>query len=159
MRLGRVGKKTGMAAVAILAGLVTLGVANWPRFRDRKLLYAADSGDTAAVRLWLRLGGDLKAQLYPGVTPLMCAARHGHIDTLRVLLDQGANPNFTENIWYVTPLMYAVQSRDPGVVQMLLDRGADPTPADSHEKTALMCALEGNNQDIADALRHAGAVR
>jgi len=89
----------------------------------------------------------------------MCAARNGHRDTLRVLLDKGADPNFTENIWYSTPLIYAVQSEDPGVVQLLLDRGADPTPADSYEKTALMYALEDNNQDIADALRHAGAVR
>jgi len=157
MRLGRVGKKTGIAAVAILAGLVILGITTWPRFRDRKLLYAADSGDTAAVRMWLRLGGDLKAQLYPGVTPLMCAARHGHRDTLRLILDQGADPNWTESM--STPLIYAVQSEDLGVVQLLLDRGADPTPADSNKKTALMYALEDNNRDIADALRHAGAVR
>jgi ankyrin repeat protein len=55
--------------------------------------------------------------------------------------------------------MYAVDSGDLGVVQMLLDRGADPTPEDAHKKTALMYALEDKNQDIADALRHAGAVR
>ena len=62
MRLARPGKRVGIVAVAILAGLVVLVIANWPAFRDRKLLRAADSGDTAAVRLWLRPGGDLKAQ-------------------------------------------------------------------------------------------------
>ena len=156
--MARLYKRIGILAVAILAGLVILGIADWPRFRDRKLLYAADSGDTAAVRMWLRLGGDLKAQLYPGVTPLMCAARHGHRDTLRLILDQGADPNFTENIWYATPLMYAVESGDLGVVQVLLDRGADPRPEDAHKKTALVYALEDNDHDIANALRQAGAV-
>ena len=62
----RLKKSIRIAGATSLGILVILCVINWPRFRDRKLLHAADSGDTAAVRLWLRLGGDLKAQLYPG---------------------------------------------------------------------------------------------
>src|SRR5262249_8332341 len=58
-----------------------------------------------------------------GWTPLMYAALYGDAETVRLLLDQGANAN-TQNDAGGTALMYATE--DERKVQLLLDHGADP---------------------------------
>ena len=65
-----------------------------------------------------------------GMTPLMIAARQGHVETLRELVRCGANvnrPSATPR-WYggpSTPIMYAIRRRHLPAVQALVDLGAD----------------------------------
>lgn len=49
----------------------------------------------------------------------------GHTDRVRLILDQGVSPNFTNGAG-ITPLMYAVQRNYYEIAQMLLEAGADP---------------------------------
>ncbi|HSH70825.1 MAG TPA: ankyrin repeat domain-containing protein [Deferrisomatales bacterium] len=58
-----------------------------------------------------------------GETALMAAARNGHVATVRVLLDAGADPNL-RNAWGDSALGLAWGAGRAGVVRTLAERGA-----------------------------------
>ena len=72
-----------------------------------------------------------------GVTPLMHAAALGSLDTVRQLLDHGANVN-ARSAAGATALMWA--AADPAKVQLLVERGADVKVASESGRTALLLA-------------------
>jgi ankyrin repeat protein len=72
-----------------------------------------------------------------GVTPLMYAAALGSIDTMRLLLDRGADVN-ARSAAGATALMWA--AADPAKVRLLVERGADVKAAAESGRTALMLA-------------------
>ncbi len=59
-------------------------------------------------------------------TPVMWAAREGHLETVKALLDGGANVNDEKPGDGTTVLLLAVLNRHYEVASFLLDRGADP---------------------------------
>src|SRR4051812_35195070 len=59
-------------------------------------------------------------------TPLMYAARRGHLDAMRALLDAGADANRVDGRNQWTPLMHALHTRHHDAAILLLERGADP---------------------------------
>ena len=59
-------------------------------------------------------------------TPIMWASRQGHIDTVKALLDAGANVNDEKTGDGTTCLILAVMNRHYELAGLLLDRGADP---------------------------------
>ena len=64
----------------------------------------------------------------PPDSPLIQAARTGSLDTIKLLLDSGADVNLpgpTGDDWDATPLQHAILARQSGAVRLLLDRGAD----------------------------------
>jgi ankyrin repeat protein len=66
----------------------------------------------------------------PSGSPLIQAARTGSLDTIKLLLDAGADdvnlPGPTGDDWDATPLQHAILARQSAAVQLLLERGADP---------------------------------
>ena len=65
----------------------------------------------------------------PPDSPLIQAARTGALDTIKLLLNSGADVNLpgpTGDDWDATPLQHAILARQSGAVRLLLDRGADP---------------------------------
>ena len=65
----------------------------------------------------------------PPDSPLIQAARTGSLDTIKHLLDSGADVNLpgpTGDDWDATPLQHAILARQSGAVRLLLDRDADP---------------------------------
>ena len=56
---------------------------------------------------------------------LIRAAESGDIQSVRELLDRGADPNI-RNDYGTTALMWASQDGYIKIVRLLLDRGADP---------------------------------
>ena len=60
-----------------------------------------------------------------GLTPLLYAARQGHLEAVRVLLDHGGNVN-EPSADRTTPLMMAVINGRFDLAMFLLERGADP---------------------------------
>ncbi|MEW6352229.1 MAG: ankyrin repeat domain-containing protein, partial [Thermodesulfobacteriota bacterium] len=58
-------------------------------------------------------------------TPLMLTAQNGQLHVVRVLLDNGAEPDAYHRT-YGTALMLAAQNGHLQVARLLLEKGADP---------------------------------
>lgn len=84
-----------------------------------------------------------------GLTALVFAARPGDIDTVRTLLDAGADVNqVTEYGW--TALLTATQNRYYQLGKYLLERGADPAIANKGGWTPLYIATDNRNIENGD---------
>ncbi|MCA9500732.1 MAG: ankyrin repeat domain-containing protein [Nitrospira sp.] len=92
-------------------------------------LNAATNGDTQKVRTLLQEGIDVNST-FPIVQtrPLMVAAAFGHVDTVQVLLDAGADVN-SKDLTGWTPLHAAAFKGNLEIVRLLLDRGAIAEPS------------------------------
>ena len=80
-------------------------------------------------------------------SPLIHAARTGSLDTIKRLLDSGADINLpgpTGDDWDATPLQHAILARQPGAVRLLLDRGADPNRAAGPKSPAPLLLAAGD---------------
>ena len=85
-----------------------------------------------------------------GMTPLLYAARDGRMDTIRMLLDAGADINQREAN-EITPLIIAITNNHPDVARFLIDRGADIKAVDWYGRTPLWAAVETRNMDVDNA--------
>jgi uncharacterized protein len=95
-----------------------------------------------------------------GNTPLMLAARDGHLDAVRVLIERGANLNVTAK-YGLSALMLAIVRGHAEVAQTLINAGADlgirGRGAIGFEgKTALDLAEERGMVDLARLLGEVG---
>ena len=97
----------GAGLLAVLAA-VAIG-AQTPAPGPQDQMYAAIcTGDTAAVAALLQGGADVNMKdRRGGATPLMNAAAFGSIDTMRLLLEKGAEVN-ARSAGNATALMWAV---------------------------------------------------
>jgi ankyrin repeat protein len=93
------------------------------------LLNASSSGDTTKVLLLLQEGHHAD-ESFPivGTRPLMLAAAHGHSETVKALLDAGADVN-AEDLTGWTALHAGAYKGDIPTVSLLLERGARPKQA------------------------------
>ena len=87
------------------------------------LFEAAKHGDREAAEDALRRGADTNAVI-ENWTPLFWAAQEGHTEIVDLLLDAGANVNFSDPGGF-TPLKQAVGEARIATVEHLLLRGAD----------------------------------
>jgi ankyrin repeat protein len=88
-----------------------------------------------------------------GFTPLLFAAQQGNVESVRLLLDAGADVNDTAPIG-TSALVVATHSGHRDAATLLLDRGADPN-ADAAGYTALHAAvLLGDVESVRALLAH-----
>jgi hypothetical protein len=116
------------------------------------LIVAAREGDGPAIRELVKRGCDPNAA-YGALnwTPLMHAISKNQIESVKALLDSGADVNKTGDYeteprtkqLRVTPLMMAAGYGYTPIVELLLRRGADPALADGDGNRALDYALTG----------------
>jgi ankyrin repeat protein len=93
-----------------------------------------------------------------GFTPLHLAAYFGKDDTVRLLLDHGADPVAVGTGWMTgTALHSAVSARHPDVVETLLDRGADPNARQAGGWTPLHGAVHNGDRESTELLLAHGA--
>jgi serine/threonine protein kinase/ankyrin repeat protein len=78
-----------------------------------------------------------------GETALIMAAGNGHYETVKVLIDAGADVN-TKGYRGWTALMVSACRGHAGIVKLLLASGADINAKDEAGKTALILAKEGS---------------
>jgi ankyrin repeat protein len=126
-------------------------------FPEEWMLQSALKGDTPTVRSLLRRGVPVDTQAaLARSTPLMIAARMGHVETTRVLLGAGAAKE-VRDVRGKTALLLAAQFKHPDVVRLLLRHGANPNVRSHHGDTPLSCALKDNDLEMARLLKKAGA--
>ena len=100
---------------------------------DTPLHAAARAGDEAAVRALLRAGGgaNLHGRSKKGATPLIYAAGHGHVATMKLLIDAGADVAAAANNGGQA-LHAAAAGGHTAAVELLLRHGA---PAEARDGT------------------------
>ena len=76
-----------------------------------------------------------------GMTPLLFAAREGHVDAATALLDAGADVNQPRDGDLTTPLLMATLNGHFDLGKYLLERGADPNRAGENGATPLYAVL------------------
>lgn len=145
---------TGNAAIVKL--LLDAGAdvnAREPEQDQTALMWAVDEGHLPVVKQLLAAGADPNAAAKAntlrddllreggrqmvswsrgGLTPLMFAARNGHIEVARALVDAGANLDAATPDG-LTPMLLAVVNDWSDLAAMLLERGANPDDGSLHE--------------------------
>ncbi len=76
-----------------------------------------------------------------GLTPLLLAARQGYLQSVRALVDAGADINQVSAGDKTGPLMMATINGHFDLASFILDHGADPTQASENGATPLYAAL------------------
>jgi ankyrin repeat protein len=163
---------------AMTARLVRAG-ANPNAGRETAVLVAARTGNPAVMRLLLGAGGDPNAKEGArGQTALMWAAAQTHHETLKVLLENGADVNArTELVLWpsgrsgqgrasgpganganaYTALLFAARAGDLASVGVLLDAGSDINGAGADGLSALLLATLRGHVALAKTLLDRGA--
>jgi ankyrin repeat protein len=118
---------------------------------------AAEENDLDSLTLLLDAKTDTEERI-AGETPLMLAAKNGHVDAVKLLLDRGAqvnarNPEMPDSKRGMTALMLAAQQGHDEVVRMLLERGADVTIKTRFGRTALDLAVRAKNEKTVRLLK------
>jgi hypothetical protein len=136
--------------------------------------YAAN-GDLAGVRRCLRWGVDADEPSRwgwhlenEGQTPLTAASQYGRVEVVRILLQQGADPNLLDGgaqYPHETALSTAARHGQVDVCRVLLAAGVDPNkPTNIRQSghpafwTPLDWALQAEQHKVARLLRRHGAV-
>jgi uncharacterized protein len=81
-----------------------------------------------------------------GKTALLYAARDGHLDIVRLLLNAGADIEDTDPNG-ITPLLMAASNDRVEVARSLIERGADIDATDWYGRTPLWAAIDVRNRD------------
>jgi ankyrin repeat protein len=112
---------------------------------------AAARGDLAALVQEIDLRSPKEELDAQGNTPLAWAILAGQRESVRALLEEGANPNLANHVG-MSPLMLAAQVGNAEVVELLLAGGARPNEGNAHGETALMLAARSGRAKAASVL-------
>lgn len=137
-----------------------------PDSRDEKgfpaLALAASAKNAAIVKALLSKGADVHAttnniaEKIIDVPVAWHAAALGSAETLRLILQAGAEPN-TQDGKGISPLMAAAYLGNTETISVLIGAKADLEARDRKERTALMWAADGGRYEAARLLLDAGA--
>ena len=95
-------------------------------------------------------------------TPLFRASQNGYKEVVKLLLDNGADPNKAASggeKWTRTPLLVASSKGHKDVVQLLLNEGADPNMVDREGNTPISLAARYGYKNVVKLLKRRGPKR
>jgi ankyrin repeat protein len=141
----------GRAVVALLA---TAGVA--AAATDLRLVDAAKTQDTEAVRRLIKQGVPVNVSQPDGFTALHWAAERNKADMADLLIRAGEHVSAAD-AYGVTPLSLACTNGSVPMVEMLLKAGANPNAAHAYNETVLMTCARSGALDAVNALLARGA--
>lgn len=110
------------------------------------------------VKLLLSNNVDVNIKDHDGKSALTYAVAESNPLLVRALLEQGANPNITDQSYgNATPLILAAGVRSLSIAEMLIKNGAKVNARDKLGKSALDYAIERGPNKMVEVLRNAGA--
>jgi RNA polymerase sigma factor (sigma-70 family) len=120
----------------------------------------ARAGYTDAVRVLLEAGVSPNrpwSRQYDQ-TPLYTAALQNQLDTVRLLIDYGADVDVQDALWGATPLHYAATQGNMDMARLFVEAGAYINPIENaHLNTPLSWAHYKGHSDLVDYLaKHGG---
>ncbi|CAM3934005.1 Ankyrin repeat domain-containing protein [Bordetella tumbae] len=131
-----------------------------PRYFPVHAASASDSGAVLSALVDILPAEALDVRDENGLTPLMCAARHGHVAAIHTLLAGKASVDATDQSGY-SALMWAAMSGFVDAVKVLLgyevyaDDSAQPVGVDRQDNngdTALVLAIRAGHYDVVESL-------
>lgn len=133
---------------------------------DALILAARKPGNAAAVKMLLEHGADARLRNEGGVSAIQTAAAAGDLESVRLLLDKGVDPNdFPREIkghplltGGRTPLMWAAFRNDVPMMRLLVERGADPNRPAVFGTPLSQAAWHDNVEAAAFLLDHGATV-
>ena len=96
------------------------------------LVNAALDGDDKTVAEFIAKGEPVDAFNHDGVTALTCACNQKHPNVVKLLLENGADPNLATTKCQ-TPISLSISKNDAESVALLIKAGAAPGPVALHE--------------------------
>ncbi len=108
-----------------------------------RLLHAAGRGDADEVEKGLSAGANVNAEK-DGWTPLMLAARNGHAEIAKLLIEANADV-YAKNQNGFTPLMFAAEDGHAEIVKLLIKAKADVNAKNQNGVTPLMLAAASSH--------------
>lgn len=129
-----------------------------PGAANSGLITAAAEGLNDMVRKFIAQKADLNAQNEAGMTAVMAAVDKAHADTVKILLEAGANPDLVDKGGYgsingETALCMASRNKSLEIVSVLLQVKADVDARCG----AVVAAAHAGSAEIVKALADAGA--
>ena len=118
-------------------------------------MLATSECHTDVVRVLLTSGLNARGS-GDGDAPILVAASRNCVETVKLLLDKGADVNAKDNDGW-TPLIKAASGGLTDLARVLLERGADIDVVDKLERTASMYADLPGHEEIAGLFKAAKA--
>ncbi len=133
-----------------------VNVANSRQFTP--LATAAGAGNEEIVRILAKAGGDLKAEVY-GLTPLMFAVASRKVEAVKLLVELGAPVDQVSSMSGQTALFSAIYAGNADMVKALIELKANVNFKTKDGDTPLKAAAKGDQTDLIDLLKAAGAAK
>lgn len=124
---------------------------------ETQLLYAAENGEFERVKQIIEQAEvSVDVQNSSALTPLFLAAKEGHTDCLKILLEAGARVDGVgDDSTALTPIWVATYAGHNRCVQLLVDAGANLN--NKHPETPLYIAAREHRTRCLEILINAGA--
>jgi len=122
------------------------------------LALAAYLGQRDTVQHLLEAGADPNAvaKNETGFTALTGAVSQNHNEVAKILVEKGANVNYSYEGGF-TPLIHAAHAGNLELVKLLLEKGADPNAKNSEGKTPMAYARDKGHNKVVELLKTHGA--
>ena len=134
--------------------MVGVALAGCRFIRNDTLNQAALAGDAKRADVLLSKGANVNGRGMHAMTPIMSAARGGHLKVAKQLVAQGADVNSHNDSG--SALMWAVDSGNEELVSFLLQSGADLRWTNALGTTALDFAMEQKKTNLVRVLEAGG---
>ena len=124
---------------------------------NEALATAISAGNLKETKEFLKYGAKINARRPEGgATPLSTAALHGQYEIVKYLIDQGANPEATNNDGN-TPLLVAAFMCRTDIVNLLMQNGASVLTKNKRGETPIVAVSSPWSKQLEDLYKAIGA--